>query len=340
MRLRRVSLFLGCAAFVALAAAAYSCGIYGGDAVEEILAKDARVPGPIMKSIIHGNVLVAVLLDKRLVTVDLTTGASKVLATIDAPAPMLDVAGNKVCVISKNRVMIVDLADGKTTQLGGVDHEITASGFLSSDRVFVQGGPQIKVIDVAGGNAVKKFSLGKADPKSHSMGFRTLGRSGKHLYVSVASEKGAVAVVDLETGNIADRCSAAELKVNAALTHHSDYVFAGDKVFVLSSRLAYGVWAETIGIIDLKSRQYTAIKMPSNTMSTPSLIPGPRNTVFLTSRNGTHQIDAGGNVTAILPSDERNEALLLGVWQGKGLVAERSERLRQVALPTATARVK
>lgn len=338
MRFRRVPLFLGCAAFIALAAAAYSCGIYGAP---ETLAKDAKVPGRIHKSVIRGNLLVALLHDHRLVSVDLTTGATKDFGKFESPYAALDVAGNKACVASKKGVVIVDLTDGKINPAGSVEHDASAIGFLTADRLFVQAGPQIKVMDLTSGKTVQEFSLGKADPKSHYSGFHTLGRSGKNLYVSVAKEKGAVAVVDLETGDVVDRYSAAELRVSGTLTHHTEHVFAGDKVFALSSRLAYGVWVEAIGIVDLKTRQYTAMKLPSNAMHSPSLVPGPRNTVFLTSSNGIYQFDTSGKQTATMtPTGERVDAALLGVWQGKALIADGGLNLRQVALPATTAQAK
>lgn len=339
MRFHRVQLFLGCTAFIALAAAAYSCGVYGSG---ETLAAGTKVPANIHRSVIRGNLLVALLADNRLVSVDLTTGVTRTLATIEGAATILDVVNNKACVSSKNRVMIVDLADGKTTHAGACDFAVGALGFLSPDRVFVQGGPQIKVFDLATGKTIHDVSLGKADAQAASLGYRTLGRSGKQLFVSVAREKDAVAVFDLEQGEVTDRYSAAELHNRSNLGYQTNLHFAGDTAYVLSSRFAYGVWVESFGVVDLKTRKYTAIKLPEKSMQQPSLIPGPRGTVFLASPNGTFQFDATGKMTATIVSPKETHRLdgtMLGMWQGKALFVDRQE-LRQLPMPAATAQAK
>jgi hypothetical protein len=331
MRYHRVQMFLGCAALVAVAVTAYCCGGYG----EEVLAAGARVPGSINRSAIRGNLLVALLTDHRLVRVDLTTGATKTLATIDAPAAALDVLDNKACVASKNRVMIVDLADGKITPAATCDHEVNALGFLTPQRVYVQGGPQVKVLDLATGRPVHDFSLGKADAKAPCGGYRTLGRSGNELFISVASDKDAVVVFDLAKGKVTDRISARDLHYSSSREHPTDLCFAQGKVYVLSSRLGYGIWTEKLGIVDLKTRQYTALKLPAHSLQQPALVPGPHGTVFLTSPSGTYQLDATGKRSPTeISQDGRRHAgsALLGVWQGKALVVD-GQQLRQLPMP-------
>jgi hypothetical protein len=259
----------------------------------------------------------------------------KTLAAIDAPAAALDVLDNKACVASKKRVMIVDLADGKITQAGACDHEVNALGFLSPQRVYVQGGPQVKVLDLATGQSVHDFSLGKTDARVAGGGYRTLGRSGKELFISAASDKDAVVVFDLAKGKVTDRIPASDLHYSSSGEHPTDLCFAEGKVYVLSSRLGYGVWTEKLGIVDLKTRKYTALKLPARSLQQPALVRGPHGSVFLTSLNGTYQYDASGKQSPTMISQDGShhaDGALLGVWQGKVLLAD-GPQLRQLPLP-------
>jgi hypothetical protein len=235
--------------------------------------------------------------------------------------------------------MIVELADGKITQATACDRNVNALGFVSPDRVYVQSGPQIRVLDLTNGKTIHDFSLGKDDPKLPNRGYLTLGRSGKLLFVSAINEKDAVAVVDMEKGEVVDRISANELHFSSSNMHPSEVLFAGDVAYVLSNRFGYGVWTEKLGVVELKTRQYTALKLPAQSLQQPSLVPGPGGTVFLTSASGTFHIDATGKLNAAIlsPNETRSSnCRLLGMWHGKALVSDRQE-LRQVPMPVATA---
>ena len=341
MRFHRVRMLLGCAAFVAVAAVAYCCGPYGSDS-PATLAAGVKVPGQIARSVLQGNALIALLTDGQLVRINLIQGETKNLGSFELPVSGLDVNSGKVCVASKNRAMIVDLADGKITQVGACDHDVSALGFVSHERVYLQSGPQIRVVDRTTGKTVHDFTLGKDDPKLQYRGYRTLGRSGTQLFVSVAREKDAVAVVDLEKGEVVDRISANELHIGSGYEHPTDMLFTGDKAYVLNSRYGYGIWTEKLGVVDLKTRQYTALKLPPQSLQGPSFVAGPDGTVFLTSPNGMFQYDATGKLSAavVSPNDARRVGIqLLGVWQGKALFSDRQE-LRQVPMPVATAQTR
>ena len=337
MRFHRVSMFLACAAIAVVSAAACCCGDYG--ASKPALAEGIKVPGRVAHSVVRGNELIALLTDGRLVRIHLTQGDTKTLATFELPVSALDLSGNKVCVASKNRAMVVDLADGRITEAAACDHGIGTLGFLDPERVYLQSGPQIRVLDLATGKTTCDVSLGRDDPKVANRGYRVLGKSGKQLFVSVASENHAIAVFDLEKGAVADRISALEMHFASDVQHPIETQFVGDKAYVLSSRLGYGVWTEKLGVVDLKTRQYTPLKMPAKGMQQPSLAAGPDGSVLLTSLDGTFQIDAAGKriATLVAPSESiRRGDQVLGMWRGTVLFSVGQE-LRLVPMPVVNA---
>jgi hypothetical protein len=332
MRFHRVQLFLGCAAIALGAAVAYCCGDYGSG---RKIFLSAKLPANIGQSVISDNMLVALTTNGHLMTVDLKKGEVKDLGTFDMkPAAFLDVAAGKACVASKNRVHIVDLAAGKICCTEAFERDVQALGFLSAERVYVQNGPRVNVVDITSGKMIHTVDLGKADAKLVNGGFRTLGRSGNRLFVQVEAEKKGVAILDLDKGEVVERMAAAELRLGPDLMYVTDLHFTGDKVYVLCSRLSYGVWANSLGYVDLKTRKYTGLTLPGKLGQEPRLIAGPDGTMILASLDGAFQFDSASKLANTIPT--RDGGRLLGVWNGRALISQKEE-LRLVRLPGVTA---
>jgi hypothetical protein len=96
-------------------------------------------------------------------------------------------------------------------------------------------------------------------------------------------------------------------------------LLAGDKVFVLRVRFSYGVWTDSLGIIDLKTRKYNALKLPNASLGETSLVAGPNHTVLLTGSQGTFQYGADGQLIGRVL--ENSAGRLVGIWNGSALVA-------------------
>lgn len=332
MRFYRASLLLGCIAVAAVATVAYCCGDYGGSR-KIILANGAKLPAGIDRCVISGDLLVALLPGGKLTTVDLKTREVKDLGNFDMKlAGLLDVADGKACVASKNRVYVIDLAAGKIVRAAVCEHDVHALGFIGPQRVYVQNGPLVNVLDLTSGKTIHAMELGKSSPKAIGMGFHTLGRSGNRLFVSVGGDKSGVTILDLGKGEVSDRIAAPEIRLGGMVCG-TDFHAAGDKLYILCSRFSYGVWTDSFGYVDLKTRKYTGLKLPSHTMHQTRLIPGPDGTLFLAGVDGVFQYDAGGKLRGTVLA--KNEGRMLGVWSGNILIAQNEElqrvRLSQVA---------
>ena len=149
MRFHRGRMLLGCAAFVAVAAAAYCCGSYG-EGSQAPLASGVKLPGPIARSVIRDNVLVALLADGRLISVHLDPrGATKILGNVrpaDSGARHVPEQGVRRVEESRDDRR----PDGRENHSGGRRAIIRSmpSAFLGPERVYLQSGPQIRVLDV------------------------------------------------------------------------------------------------------------------------------------------------------------------------------------------------
>ena len=103
-------------------------------------------------------------------------------------------------------------------------------------------------------------------------------------------------------------------------------------VYVLGVRLGYGVWTSSFGRFDVKTGQYTALKMPGRAMQQPTLSAGPDGTILLHGFDRVVQVDGDGKVLATL---ERGHDFRTPVGSWNGHVLFGGEDLQIVPLVAA-----
>ena len=278
MRFNRARMLLGCAAFVAVAAVAYCCGPYGDDS-QAALAAGVKVPGQIARSVIQGNVLIALLTDGQLIRINLVQGGR------EEPGDFRSAGFGTGRELRQGLRRIEESGDDRRPRRRK-DHpgrRLRSRRQRPGLRQSRESLPPERAADpcARSGDREDGFMtsrLGRDDPKLHYRGYRTLGRSDKKLFVSVVREKDAVAVFDLDTNAkspIASRRTSC-ISAPASIIRGPDAAFRGRQgLRSTDSRYGYGVWTEKLGVVDLKTRQYTALKLPAPSMQHPSLVAGP-----------------------------------------------------------------
>ena len=126
---------------------------------------------------------------------------------------------------------------------------------------------------------------------------------------------------------------------------------AGDKAFLRSINLSYGINNAQFGWFDLKTKKYSGLKHPQADPSgrfdpkdhvaekdfdQVTLVAGPDAGICLTWKGTVYQFDADGRQVGQTPLDKDDDGRLVGVWNGQALTAGK-DSLRLTPLAKATA---
>jgi hypothetical protein len=239
-------LLLAAAVLTASAVATYACGNL-----------PMKTPGRIDRAVVRDGRLVAISSTGHLVSVELLARRVKDLGTFDMKlSPCVDFAGNKACVASQNRLYQVDLTTGKIVRAVICDQVIQGLGLISSERVYVQNGATIAIVDLAAGKTVQTVDLGK------EVCCTAADLPAKRIYALTTGIKGGgLITLDLDKGQISDRLEIPELRTPMFRPGAAMHL-AGDRVYVICPRYSYGIWIGRFGSIDLKLRKYHDLKPP------------------------------------------------------------------------------
>jgi hypothetical protein len=307
---------------------AVACGLDGVETAPPI-----KAPGAFPCAAVAGDHVYAVTPKGKLIDVDLKAKRVRDLgAPADKLSPFVDVAGGKALVASPGKVHLVDLASGKVLRWAPFRGDaIHGLGLLGPDRAFVHTGTAVVVLDLSWPQTVHTVELAPAGTKGRiDFGGRTAAwaRVGQRLYTADPFGKGLV-VVDLERGKVVDRLETPAWRVGGVQV-------VGDKALVVGLRYGYGVWTNSLGEIDLKTKKYTARKLLAPASLRPcSLLAGPGGHLFLSDGRQVYRVDAAsGRLTPQLT--DKAPGHLVGFWGGSALVST-SDEVRFLFTPVAPA---
>jgi hypothetical protein len=270
------------------------------------------LPGTVANGILSGDHFIAVTSNGRLIDVDLKAQSVKNLGTLDLKlAPMVDVADGRAAIAADGRAGLVDLKNGKLEGLTLKGDPICGVMVGGEEKVIVQTDAAVTKINIAWGTVTKLAEFeAKGVLENESPSVRQ--RVGDRLYVT-STRDSSLSIIDLKEGKRID-----EIKLKGWRIGGLQVV--GDKAFVLGLRLGYGVWTDSFGIVDLKTKKYTALELPRHAMRPCTIVAGPEKTLLLTNEQGAYQYDADGKFLGTLANVPGR---IVGSWNGQVLAAEK-----------------
>ena len=147
--------------------------------------------------------------------------------------------------------------------------------------------------------------------------------------------------MDLEAGKVVD-------EMGGGYDWFSGLQIAGDKAFVRTINLSYGINNPLFGFYDLKTKKYSDLKHPDAKISDhirkkfdqATLVAGPDSGVCLSWKGNVYQYDADGRQVGETPLDKDDDGRLVGVWNGRApTVGKDSLRLTPLVKATAQGRL-
>ena len=303
-----------------------------------------KLPGQATRGVLSGDHFYTVA-DGRLVGVDLKQGQATVFSECyrlyPKLAPFVDAADGKACVSSDGKLHIIDLKSGQILHSADYKGEVHGLGFAGGDRVFVLGRTDVVVMDVAAGETMKSIPILRDEPNRPARpgALSACQKVGKLLYVADSDLDRGVKVVDLEEGTV-QNCG------NSGYDWYTGLQVVGDKAFVRTINLSYGINNPLFGCFDLKTKKYTDLKHPNAKFSdhveqsafdAATLVAGPDGGVCMTWKGSVYQFDADSKQVGETPLDKDDDGRLVGVWEGQALTAGK-DTLRLTPLAKATAK--
>src|SRR5262245_23951021 len=220
---------------------------------------------------------VYVVAQGQLTAVHLATQKIKTLtAAGDKLLPFVDAANGLACVAGGDRVHVIDVVNDKAISSVDVKGTIRGLGLVAPTQGFVRTDTTVTVFDVQSGKVRHTVELTDKPPTERPQPTQHCLYRGR-LYLPSAFD-GSLAIVDLENGQVLDRIATNDWRVGGVAV-------TGDRAFVVGLRLGYGVWANSLAALDLKTKKWTALKLPAALLHASRLAVGPDGTLFLTDEN-------------------------------------------------------
>jgi hypothetical protein len=285
----------------------------GADKPTSAEPQTIKLPAAIAANIVSPKegVCYAVTTEGRLMSINLEKAGVKTIDHKDKLLPCLDCNSGRVCLASEGKVSIVDVVNNQPISSLESKEAIRGVGFLNSDKAFCRTDTTVTIFNVADAKVVKTIDLGSKPEKSRpDVSTHTL--VGQRLFVT-SSFDGSLLVVDLDAGKVTDRIATEDWRLGGVMV-------SGEKAFVVGLRLGYGVWTQSFGVIDLKTKKLTALKLPASLMRASTLLNGPDNTILLVEGEKAYRYDAEGKllgpVELATPGGKA-----IGYWNGRLLLA-------------------
>jgi hypothetical protein len=319
----------------------------GGADNTPALPDPIKLPGTVTAGVVRGEHFCAVTAGGNLIDVDLPRCSVRDLGTPGGKlVGCLDVAGGKAVVASADHVYLVDLPGGKTVRSLDFAGGVCGVGLLGEDRVFVQTGCSVEVLDLAAGKVLHSIATTEKQQVREKTAREKEAvierervkhcRVGRLLYAGNSNDD-RIAVIDLGAGKVLDRLPADSRPGDFhGIEGIGGIQVVGEKLYVEKMLLSYGVWVKTVGQIDLTTKKYTRLRLPGNEWVTRArgFVAGPDGTVLLTGHdNQVWQSDAAGNLAG--PVTLARPGTLVGAWNGQALVVTKDEALQLVPLAGA-----
>lgn len=249
--------------------------------------------------------LVAVTHDGRLLATNVVWGGERDYGTFGKEFhPALEVANDKAYLLTDDQVCEVDLATGRIVRTA--KHHISngRAGVIDEHLVFIHNGRKLEIIDLDRKSTLHSIIL---RDENGGLGFGPTtfphARSKDRLYVSVANEK-EIAVVDLRNGELIE-------KIGSPFGWNTGLVVAAGKLYASKLGISYGIVQERLIAIDLETRKWQNIELPSGDKSARerlwyddesyvpiSMVTGQEGRFCLSARQGVFQFDKDGKLVA------------------------------------------
>ncbi|HVS37889.1 MAG TPA: hypothetical protein VMS17_20185 [Gemmataceae bacterium] len=304
----------------------------GGEDSKPASAAPIKLPGAASRGVLRGDHYYTII-GSEIIDVDLKQRQATARASLSECydylplAPFLDEMDGKACVASEKGVAsvpainVIDLTTGKVLHSVKYIGEVHGLGFAGDDRVFVIGATNVVVLDLKSGETVQTVPVLKPEQaeKRGTAAVSAYQRVGNLLYLA---ENAAMRfdVVDLEAGKVV-----AELR--AGYDWFGGLQVIGDKAYVRSINLSYGINNPQFGFFDLKTKKYIDLKHPDAKITDhiiekdfdqTTLVAGPDAGVCLAWKGNVYQFDADGKQIGVTPID-KDDGRLVGVWNGQAL---------------------
>ena len=292
----------------------------------------AAIPmaGQVTQGVVNDDHFYAVA-DGALVDVDLQKRTRTILSECYANYPKLkpfvDVADGKACVASDGRLHVINLKGGMIEHSAEYKGEVHGLGFASENRVFVLGRLDVVVVDVAGGETVQTIPILHDEPNqpTRAAALSSYQKVGKLLYVADSSRVDLrLKAIDLEAGKVVG-------EMGNGFEWLTGLRVVGDRVFVRSINLGYGVYNPLFGYYDLKTKKRVELKPPVEgkgldhveeaAWDRMTLVAGPGAGVCLAWKGKVYQYDGEGRPVGATPLAADDDSRLLAVWNGVALTA-------------------
>jgi hypothetical protein len=324
-------------------------------------------PAALQPGVVVGDQFVCVTTAGHLVTRDLKKGAHRDFTELKPRfLSSVDVADNRACVATPEQFYVIDLSSGKVLHELPHTKGPVSVGFVDKEHIFAAGHQVVEVFDLATGKVQHRIELRKPEPRAadgeakvadnaskkrtgrglgaiawNAEGIAPCCRQENLLFVALPSGDrdgielttlGAVAVIDLRQGRVIE-----EAKLARGIT---GLTAANGRLLVRSGILSYGIPLESCTAypirenrIDVKSKDVQrydlTMRFGFESIARATCF-AEGNDLLVSSMQVIQRIDPQGKCVA------RKEGLapgqrLLGVWNGKALLAELDD-LQVVAL--------
>jgi hypothetical protein len=239
----------------------------------------------------------------QLLSKNLRWGSERKYGSFDRELlPHIDVATDRACVLTKTEILEVSLKTGKILRTQKHDLEICEIGIIDSDKVFLNSGTHVAIVDLNSGETLHRIDLnGTAKTSKKLLTTRqiTHSRVENLLYVARPLTKG-VAVIDLEKGKLVKEI-VPDVRGWVQNVHANK-----STVFIRQASMSYGILTENLILVDLKTNKETNVSLGADRFSlgwdgkpVPTEMVGSKDGgVILAVRTGIQRFDASGKLVS------------------------------------------
>lgn len=224
-------------------------------AQEETLEKPVD-PAMYQMGIVIGQDVLGIDSRGHLVRTSLTWGTKRDYGTFERELlPFVDYAKDKAYVVTANEVCEIDLASGEIARSFEHSVENGIVGVIDQQRVFVQNGTHLQVIDLESSQSIHLVELTEESRETHFGTYKMTHALHQDLaYVGIGNGR-EIAEVDLGSGQVIR-------KFNTISGSSVGMHLSGNQLVVCQLGVSYGIVHEDVTSIDLESAEVQRIPLP------------------------------------------------------------------------------
>jgi hypothetical protein len=277
-----------------------------------------KFPGNASAYHLRGDHLISVNDKDRVVIVDLKQGKSFDVGSAKGKRwHDGDIADGQVLVIAGDRLQAIALDTGKMVHDVAIGAgKVYGFGFAGKGQAFLQRGKTLDILELATGKTLHTIELGETDDIRR--GWTPWQRVGNRLYI--VGPATTLCVIDLDTGKLRDRFSI-EARHGIAALH-----IEGSIAYCIGSSSEVFTWGRPLNHLtafDMERKKSHHVGIDSGFRNFSRLGSGPYGTVYVTHENRVERFTMGGDRcgTFATPSNEP----VLAVWRDRAIVAGKDQ---------------